>query len=94
MTTVAIECSARPTREFPPEHAVAQAELHASSYTALRHVCCCVSDGRIVLCGTVPSYYLKQMAQCLMFKRLGDQFQVDNRLEVASRATESRPARE
>lgn len=83
MTTIVIDCPVRSGIELHEGHAAAQAALRASSYAALRRVCCCVRDGRIVLCGTVPSYYLKQMAQCLLLRRLGAEFQLDNHLQVA-----------
>lgn len=57
-------------------------EFENSVYPELRRICCCVSDDRIVLSGTVPSFYLKQMAQCLLFRRFGGRRQVDNQLKV------------
>jgi hypothetical protein len=59
-----------------------QEELQASGYRALHHLSCRVSDGRVVLCGTVPSYYLKQVAQCVVSRRFGEQWAVENRVEV------------
>jgi hypothetical protein len=38
-------------------------EFQNSAYGALRSVSCQVSDGVITLSGSVPSYYLKQVAQ-------------------------------
>jgi len=89
MTTVSITGHARSAMLSCLEQA-ARAELRASSYTALRHVRCCVSDGRIVLCGTVPSFYLKQMAQCLLHRQLGGELQIANRLEVETCQTAPR----
>jgi len=63
-----------------------QAELRASPYAALRGVCCCRQGGCVVLCGTVPSFYLKQVAQCVLLKRWGAAVRLENRLEVASSA--------
>ena len=83
MSTFA-QCPPKRGVEFLEEHAEARAELRQSSYAALRHVACRVIDGRIVLCGRVPSFYLKQVAQCLLVQRLGTRIRLENRLEVTS----------
>jgi hypothetical protein len=44
---------------------------------------CEVRDGRAVLSGVVPSFYLKQLAQALLL-RLGELQGVSNLLEVRS----------
>jgi hypothetical protein len=86
MTPITVDCPLAAAVDRIP-HAAAQAELRASSYMGLRRVCCCVCEGRMVLCGIVPSYYLKQVAQCVLQKRLGTDFPLDNRLKLASRPT-------
>lgn len=40
-----------------------RAEFQNSSYAAMRSVSCHVNDGMITLRGSVPSYYIKQLAQ-------------------------------
>jgi len=57
-------------------------QLAATGYTALRRIKCQVDDGVVELRGSVPSYYLKQVAQTAVL-RLSDIRQVHNRLEVA-----------
>lgn len=70
-------------RELPAECA-AHVELWNSSFSALRRVRCRVRDRRLALSGSVPSYYVKQVAQSLLMERFGDEYIVENRLEVAS----------
>lgn len=48
-----------------------QQQFAASPYQSLRHVKCAVAGGRVVLRGTVPCYYLKQIAQTLAMKKIG-----------------------
>jgi hypothetical protein len=67
------------------KHAIeelAYAELGACGYPALRGVRCEYADGVLTLRGSVPSFYLKQVAQCLMHGQLDEMIIVDNRLEV------------
>jgi len=45
---------------------VAQGRLRKSPYVPLRNVSCSFREGVLTLCGRVPSYYLKQIAQSLM----------------------------
>lgn len=43
--------------------AAAVAALNSAQYSALRNLTCHVVDGTAEITGTVPSYYLKQLAQ-------------------------------
>lgn len=61
----------------------AEHRLQAGSYPVLKNVVCECVAGRLVLTGTVGSYYLKQMAQTLVARIPGVE-QVDNQLEVLS----------
>jgi osmotically-inducible protein OsmY len=65
--------------------AMAEARLRKSSYFALRNITCNFSDGRLILQGCVPSYYLKQLAL-----RIVDSFEgvceIINDIEVAAQA--------
>lgn len=45
--------------------------LNSSPYWSVRQLICHVDQDRIVLCGTVPSYYLKQVAQSLAARSVG-----------------------
>ena len=62
--------------------AEARAALNKSPYRAVRQVKCICRDGAVVLTGHVPSYYLKQIAQCEVRRRLADT-PICNSLEVA-----------
>src|SRR6476469_1114034 len=42
---------------------LAESRLRSNSYLALKNVSCELSQGRLVLRGSLPSYYLKQVAQ-------------------------------
>ena len=69
-------------REDDPASLVA-ARLRRSGYPYLRGVKCEVREGVAVLSGTVPTFYLKQMAQALASHTPGVQ-QIENRLHVTS----------
>jgi hypothetical protein len=58
-----------------------QRQLETSSYSSLRRLSCSVVAGRIVLRGTVPCYYLKQVAQTLAVKTVGWE-RIDSDIEV------------
>jgi osmotically-inducible protein OsmY len=58
--------------------------LQHSPYSELRQVVCEYRDGLATLRGSVPSYYLKQVAQKLAASTQGVR-QVDNRIEVRRR---------
>lgn len=68
-------------QEMPPER-LARDELRATRYAGLQHVECRLSEHRLVLSGTVSSYFLKQLAQSVLRKRFGDHWQIENRLQV------------
>ncbi len=46
----------------------ALAVMSSSKYTALRQLNCTVADGVLEISGTVPSFYLKQLAQAAMMQ--------------------------
>jgi len=58
-----------------------QQQLQSSPYWSVRQLICYVDQGRIVLRGTVPSYYLKQIAQSLAVKAVGAE-RMDSNIEV------------
>jgi len=60
-----------------------QRQLEISPYWYLRQLTCAASDGRIVLRGTVPCFYLKQIAQALAVKTIGPG-RIDSDIEVES----------
>jgi BON domain len=55
--------------------------LQSSAYTSLRGLRCEVKEGVVAVHGSVPTYYLKQMAQTLI-NRLGSIRSVSNMVEV------------
>ena len=59
-----------------------QHALAASGYSPLRHVGVDHNNGRVVLRGRVPTYFLKQLAQSIAASFPGVQV-VDNNIEVA-----------
>jgi hypothetical protein len=46
-------------------------DLRSSPYWSLRQLVCHVDRDRVTVRGTVPSYYLKQVAQALAQKTVG-----------------------
>jgi hypothetical protein len=66
--------------------AVLEAErlLRRSPYLILRNVCCEEQEGRLVLRGRVPCYYLKQIAQTTIVGAAG-QHEIVNEIEVTTR---------
>jgi carbon storage regulator CsrA len=60
--------------------------LQSSGYSALRRLKCEATEAVVAIHGTVPSYYLKQMAQCVI-QRLEGVRRVTNFVEV--QATQS-----
>jgi len=69
-----------------PHHSsveAAERRLRQSPYIELRRISCCVREGVLTLFGSVPSYYLKQMAQNVVGRLPGVQG-VENCLEVVS----------
>jgi hypothetical protein len=61
--------------------AAAVASLRNSGYAALAFVGCRVQADRIILDGSVPTYYLKQLAQAFV-QRVAGMRRIDNRLAV------------
>ena len=60
---------------------VVERRLRSSGYCSVRVVRCFVEDGVVMLFGTVPSYYMKQIAQTVVMK-LEVVMQVENHCEV------------
>lgn len=89
MTNRSIDNPERPDIEIADDYFGALAVLRASPHATLRQVNCCVIEGRAVLTGTVPSFYLKQLAQSLVMRQLGNESRVDNQLGVGSPINES-----
>ncbi len=57
--------------------------LRANAYAPVREVACRYgADGRLILTGTVPSYYLKQMAQTALQPLLETDVRIENRVHV------------
>jgi hypothetical protein len=79
-TARALTADPSPVPDDPLLRAALQA-LQGSGYLVLRSVRCDVEDGVIVLSGTVPSFYLKQVAQAVLL-RLGGIRAVRNAVEV------------
>jgi hypothetical protein len=48
-----------------------QEEFQRSPYWPVRQLICRAREGRVVLQGTVPCYYLKQVAQTVALKTVG-----------------------
>ena len=64
--------------------AEARAALRNAPYAGLRQVECRREGDSLVLTGSVPSFYLKQMAQCQLGKLWCGTVSVVNRLKVES----------
>jgi hypothetical protein len=71
----------------------AEERLRRSSYLALRDVSCLASDGVVYLHGTLPTYYLKQLAQEIAAGVEGVHC-VINRIEVFATLHEAPSSRE
>ncbi len=61
----------------------ALAELLSLPYGSLRQVTCRVQDNHVLLTGTVPSFYQKQLAQERLRKCLGTSVSISNELHVS-----------
>lgn len=70
------------TPHYPSVEA-AERRLRQSPYIELRCISCSVREGVLTLFGSVPSYYLKQMAQNVV-GRLPGVREIENCLEVVS----------
>lgn len=84
-TTVVLQRSA-PTRNEKLRIDDAAEALHKSAYAELRQVECRWEEERLVLVGTVTSFYLKQLAQTMLLNQWGSEIQLDNRVEVHYRS--------
>lgn len=62
-----------------------RSEPATSGYPGLRRVHCECYEGIVVLSGTVPSYFLKQVAQTLV-GALEGVMHIENRLEVRNQS--------
>jgi osmotically-inducible protein OsmY len=60
------------------------AELMRSGYSALTWIGCEIREDKVILQGSVPSYYLKQLAQ-VYAQRVDGVELIQNRLEVSRR---------
>jgi hypothetical protein len=61
--------------------------LRESGYWTLSRLECEVTDGRIVLSGTVSSYFLKQVAQSLVLRNI-EAKALENRIDVRQKTDE------
>ena len=62
--------------------------LKDSDYRRLHNVKCSFHEGVVILKGSVPSFYLKQVAQVLVSKVPGIEI-IDNRLKVDEDCSQS-----
>ena len=62
---------------------IAQATLRRSAYFELHNISCDFSGGVLTLCGRVPTYYLKQLAQASVADVPGV-IEIHNHVEVAA----------
>jgi osmotically-inducible protein OsmY len=73
------------SRLEPQDHSIREnvtRVLLATGYAPLRSIQCDVSDGVVELTGSVPSFYVKQLAQTAVL-RLRQIRGINNRLRVA-----------
>lgn len=73
----------RSTESPNPTGVKAATKLAATGYAPLENVECEVQEDMLILSGTVPSYYLKQVAQTVAGNMEGIT-RIENRLEVRS----------
>lgn len=62
--------------------------FQSAPYSALRSIRCQIDDQSLVLTGTVPSFYLKQLAQTQV-ALLVPSMRLENRIEVPERILET-----
>jgi hypothetical protein len=62
--------------------AAARSALGESAYEPVRRVECAVSGSSLLLSGRVTSFYLKQIAQSVVSRRLNGAATIENRIEV------------
>ncbi len=63
----------------------ANGELRRSAYGGLCSLQARVQEGVVRIEGSVPTYFLKQMAQTLLLQVCGPEASIDNRVTVAGR---------
>jgi osmotically-inducible protein OsmY len=82
--TVPAHRAAEPARATHDAEVQSEAQnlLERSNYLALRRLRCEFHDGRLVLNGRVPTYYLKQVAQTIV-RQLPGVRRIDNMVDVA-----------
>lgn len=56
--------------------------LAKSAYYSVRRIQCSMQGGLLTLCGRVPTYHLKQIAQTLAIEVLNQSTRINNQLEV------------
>ncbi len=59
-----------------------QDRLQSSPYLLLRRISCELSNENLTLCGTLPSFYFKQLAQEAVSDLAGP-WQIDNQITVS-----------
>lgn len=67
----------------------AENRLRKNAYLVLRNISCEFRDGILILRGCLPTYYLKQIAQSVVFGVAGVE-RIDNQIEVRSSVRASR----
>jgi hypothetical protein len=72
-----------PTCPSSPAAIDLQERLRNSPYWSVRQLVCHTSEDCVIVRGTVPSYYLKQVAQSLATRIIGAEH-VQNDIEVES----------
>jgi osmotically-inducible protein OsmY len=89
-----VELAGQSVKSFPNRDVEAQAahRLRKSPYPEVRQVACAVERGVLTLRGCVPTYYLKQVAQNLVWQMDGV-VDIDNQLDVIQPPTRSTFAR-
>jgi hypothetical protein len=60
-----------PSRASSPAAIDLQEQLRNSPYWSVRQLVCHTSEDCVIVSGTVPSYYLKQVAQSLTMRIVG-----------------------
>lgn len=85
MSTITSAKSLRNDAELRCVGEIVAARLRRSGYPFLWGVNCKCNSGEVVLTGTVPTFYLKQVAQELA-RRTAGVIRVDNRLQVTGPA--------
>lgn len=88
---MSLACTSRKPAAAPTLSAAlaVQGLLDNSPYWALRQLHCRTERDGVVLCGSVPSYYLKQLAHAVAAKAVGIE-QVRDALEVELKAADAR----